>query len=147
LNARRRRTLAERTSGRFGSLASFAVAFSLLVQLLFIPYHQASLVPGVPAPSDTEIAASLRAIFGDAAVLCTQGDDKSGQNAPTSHCGDDCPFCRFAAQAATLVPPDAPALPVRFEAAFVASGVYAAPASAPSASGSPHRARAPPVIV
>jgi len=129
-------------------LTSLAVALSLLLQVLFIPYHQASRVPAVAAPDDVaRIAADLKAFFGDAATLCVQSDDRSAPNTPAGHCDDACPFCRFAAQAATLFPPDTPALPLRPNAAFLEIGTPSAPDTAPSATVSQHRARAPPLVV
>ncbi len=102
------------TQGRragFGALTSVAVALSLLVQLILIPYHHALSAPGPVSSDPARIETQLKAIFGDAAALCVQVDDKGVPTAPAGHCDDDCPLCRFAAEAAALVTPDLPALP------------------------------------
>ena len=126
-------------------LTSLLVALSLIVQLVFIPYHQALGEPANGASDPTRAAAELKATFGDAAALCVQSDD--GSKAPKGCCDDDCPFCRFAAEAATLVIPDFPALPIRIE--LVTAHVRLPPESvAPSAAPlQRQRARAPPFAV
>ena len=107
---------ARRGSTSFRSpLAAFVVAFSLIVQLF-----AAATPPALAAPAfadDAAIAAQLKALFGDTAQLCVQvNDDKAPvKHAPSSHCCDQCPLCRFAAQAVAFVSPDLPALPGRLD--------------------------------
>ena len=89
-------------------LATLLAALAVFAQLVALPYHRPS------AQGDLSIvAAELRATFGKAAVLCTQGDDGSS---PATHepggCDAGCPLCQFASQVALLAPPP-PALPVR----------------------------------
>jgi hypothetical protein len=89
-------------------LATLFAALAVVAQLVALPYHHP------PAQSDLSIvAAELRATFGKAAVLCTQGDDGSS---PATHepggCDAGCPLCQFASQAALLEAPP-PALPER----------------------------------
>jgi|SRR5271165_992162 len=126
-------------------LTTFLVALSLLVQLVIAPYHQALSEPAFGASDLTRIAAELKTTFGDAAALCVQTDDGPSK-APLGCCDDDCPFCRFAAEAATLVVPDFPALPIRSN---VTARVGLPPESrAPPASPlQRQRARAPPFAV
>ena len=125
-------------------LTALMVALSLIVQLVAIPYHQALVTP-LYAPSATAaIAAELRATFGDRAALCVQVDDKGAPIAPAGHCDDQCPLCRFAAQAAALIAPDAPALPQRVNAGFQSLGAAPEPGSVPVCVNNRNRARAPP---
>ena len=100
---------------RFAQAISLVLALSLVLQVLFLPYHQALAAPAIPPPDNARIAFELKALFGDAAALCVQVDDKGTPTAPIGQCDDHCPFCRLAAEAGTLVVPDSPALPVRFE--------------------------------
>jgi hypothetical protein len=102
-----------RQAGRRGAralprLATLLAALAVFAQLVALPYHRPS------AQGDLSIvAAELRATFGKAAVLCTQGDDGSS---PATHepggCDAGCPLCQFASQAALLEAPP-PALPER----------------------------------
>jgi hypothetical protein len=144
LSARLGRRLARRQSGRLSALTSFVVALSLFVQLMFIPYHQALAAPDPGASDTTQIAAQLKATFGAAATLCVQGDDDGAPAAPAGHAHEDCPFCRFAAEAATLVAPDLPALPAPLDAAGCSLGAAADPGAAPARLLNRNRARAPP---
>ena len=89
-------------------LATLLAALAVFAQLVALPYHHS------PAQGDLSIvAAELRATFGKAAVLCTQGDDGSP---PATHepngCDAGCPLCQFASQAVLLEAPP-PALPER----------------------------------
>ena len=121
------------------------VALSLLVHLALVPYHRSFGAPAAFEASDpTRVAAEFKATFGDAAALCVQSDD--GSKAPKDCCDNDCPFCRFAAEAATLVIPNFPALPIRID---VAARVGLPPeARAPPATPlQRQRARAPPLAV
>ncbi len=112
-----------------------------------IPYHQALSAPA-PAPSDpARIEAQLKAVFGDAAALCVQVDDKGSPTSPAGHCDDDCPLCRFAAEAAALVTPDLPALPARLDANCLSLGAAPEPGAVPSPPLNRQRARAPPFPV
>jgi hypothetical protein len=95
------------------------------------------------------IAAELKALFGDTAQFCIQvSDDKApAKHAPSSHCCDQCPLCRFAAQAAAFVSPDLPVLPGRIDGA--AHAIRAPPGKdiLPAYPTQPNPARAPPLAV
>ena len=141
-----------RTGGGRGAFCSrwtsFTVAFSLLVQLLFIPYHQALAAPAFSAPDDpARIEAQLQAIFGDAATLCAHVDDKGSPGAPAGHSHYECPFCRFAAEAAALSPPSLPVLPSHLDGVRRIVGAWAETDAAPPARLDRHRARGPPASV
>jgi hypothetical protein len=127
-------------------LLSLIVALSLLVQLFAAPYHQA-LGASAPQSETAQIAAELKATFGDAAALCVEVDGKGAPLAPAGHCDDQCPLCRFAAQAATLVAPDAPAPPKRLDAAHQTIGAASEPGGVPFRLENRNRARAPPLAV
>ena len=61
---------------------------------------------------------------------------------------DQCPLCRFAAQAVAFVPPDAPALPERLDAGRAyASALRLISAPFPACPAQRNRARAPPLAV
>ncbi len=128
-------------------LASLAVALTLLLQLFAVPYHQALSAPLAASPDTAAIAAELKATFGDAATLCVQAEDKSAPHAPGGCCDDHCPFCRFAAQAAALIAPDAPGLPRRLGAPNLVLGVEPERGAVPFLPASRQRARAPPLAV
>lgn len=90
--------------------APFALCLALLAllgQLFATPMHRMAL-----ATDPGEVALGLKALFGNAAVLCVQADADGGSGAPRNsrhHC-DDCPLCRAGAGVhALLVPPPAPA--------------------------------------
>ncbi|HVP99383.1 MAG TPA: hypothetical protein VMS87_09090 [Roseiarcus sp.] len=120
---------------------SLVVTLSLLLQILFIPYHQASGALAFVGSDAARVEALLKATFGDAAALCVQSDD--GSKAPKGCCDNDCPFCRFAAEAATLVIPDFPALPIRRNVA-ARIGLPPEPRGPPATPIRRQRARAPP---
>jgi hypothetical protein len=98
-------------------LAAFLVALSLVVQLFAAATPPAMAAPAFAGADDAAIAAELKALFGDTAQLCVQvNDDKApAKPAPSSHCCDQCPLCRFAAQAVAFVSPELPALPERVQ--------------------------------
>jgi hypothetical protein len=131
------------------ALTAVAVALTLVVQLIAMPYQQALAGPAAPGSSTAAIAADLKAVFGDAAGFCVHIDDKGAPSpqAPCNHCDDQCPLCRIAAQAAAFVPPDAPTLPLRVSAGRVA--VRAAPdfGAFSACPAQRNRARAPPLAV
>ena len=108
-----RRGAAERRS----PFTAFLVALSLIVQLFAAATPPAMAAPAFAGADDAAIAAELKALFGDTAQLCVQvNDDKApAKHAPSGHCCDQCPLCRFAAQAVAFVAPDLPALPGRLE--------------------------------
>jgi hypothetical protein len=141
---------AQRGAGeRRSALTAFLVAFSLIVQLF-----AAATPPGLAAPAfagadDAAIAAELKAVFGDAAQLCVQvNDDKAPtKHAPSSHCCDQCPLCRFAAQAVAFVPPDLPALPERLHTDRHAIRAPPSRDVLPPYPVQPNSARAPPLAV
>jgi hypothetical protein len=134
----------------FGSpLATFIVALSLVVQLFAAATPPAMAAPAFAGADDVAIAAELKALFGDTAQLCVQvSDDKApAQHAPSSHCCDQCPLCRFSAQAVAFVAPDLPALPGRLESE--AHAIRAPPSQdvLPAYPTQPNPARAPPLAV
>ena len=148
-----KRTVRRRHRARPGAassrspLTALVVALSLIVQLFAIPYHQALAGPGFAESETAKIAAELKATFGDAAALCVEVDGKGAPLAPAGHCDDQCPLCRFAAQAATLVAPDAPALPERLDPACQTLGAASEPGVVPFRLENRNRARAPPLAV
>ena len=141
---------AQRALASFRSpLAAFVVALSLIVQLFAAATPPAFAAPAFAGADDAAIAAELKALFGDTAQLCVQvNDDKAPvQHNPTGHCCDQCPLCRFAAQAVAFVAPDLPALPGRLESQ--AHAIRAPPGRdvLPTYPAQPNPARAPPLSV
>lgn len=100
---------------RRSPLAAFAIAFALLVQLFAAAAPPPLAAPVFARADNAAVAAGIRAMFGDAAKFCVHVEDQSapGKHAPSSGCCDQCPLCRFAAQAVAFVPPRLPALPER----------------------------------
>jgi hypothetical protein len=102
----------------FPRIAVLLAAFALVAQLTALPYHHPQSQSDV-----SSVAATLKATFGDAAVLCVQADGDSSSNTPErhhqGHCDDGCPLCQFAAQTVLFVAVG-PTLPARV-------GVPAAP--------------------
>jgi hypothetical protein len=151
---RRKMKLTPPPAGRGGAafrspLTALVVALSLIVQLFAAITPPAVAAPAFAGADEATIAAELKAVFGGAADLCAHIDDHGapGKHAPFGHCCDQCPLCRFAAQAAAFVPPDVPALPERVNGDSRAIragpdflGVTACPTKA-------NRARAPPLAV
>jgi hypothetical protein len=124
-------------------LTAFVVALSLVVQLF-----AAATPPAFAGADDAAIAAELKALFGDTAQLCIQVNDKApAKHEPSGHCCDQCPLCRFAAQAVAFVEPDLPALPGRLDGE--ARAIRAPPSQdvLPPYPGQPNPARAPPLPV
>ena len=116
------------------------------------PAHRQRPSPGasrarLAAPDPAAIVAELRATFGDAASLCIQGDDKGAPVSPAGDCDDHCPFCQFAAQAATLIAPDAPVPPVPRDNSFETLGAAPVTGALPVSPTKRSRARAPPSAV
>ena len=130
-------------------LTAFLVAFSLIVQLFAVATPRSLAAPAFAGADDASIAAELKAVFGDAAQLCVQvNDDKPpAKHAPYSHCCDQCPLCRFGAQAAAFVPPDLPALLKRPDSDAHAIRAPPAPDVLPAYPAQPNPARAPPPAV
>jgi hypothetical protein len=130
-------------------LATFLVALSLVVQLFAAATPPAMAAPAFAGADDAAIAAELKALFGDTAQLCVQvNDDKApAKHAPSGHCCDQCPLCRFAAQAVAFVSPDLPALPGRID--VEAHAIRAPPGEhvLPAYPAQPNPARAPPLAV
>jgi hypothetical protein len=152
----RRRTFAlgtwraERRLTAFRSrLGAFLVAFSLIVQLFAAATPPAIAAPAFAGADDAAIAAELKELFGDTAQLCVQvSDDKApAKHAPSGHCCDQCPLCRFAAQAVAFVSPDLPALPDQLHTD--ARAIRAPPGDdvVPAYPAQPNPARAPPLAV
>jgi len=141
---------ARRRSASFRSaLTAFCVALALVVQLIAMPYQQALAGPALAASDTAAIATGLKAIFGDAAGFCAHIDDKGAPtpHGPCNHCDDQCPLCRFVAQAAAFVPPDAPALPGRPAAVRHAIGSAPEFGAFSACPAQRNRARAPPLAV
>jgi hypothetical protein len=130
-------------------LAAFVVALSLIVQLFAAATPPAVAAPAFAGADDAAIAAELKALFGDTAQLCVQvSDDKAPvQHHPFGHCCDQCPLCRFAAQAVAFVAPDLPAMPGRLESE--AHAIRAPPSQdvLHAYPAQPNPARAPPLSV
>jgi hypothetical protein len=93
------------------------------------------------------VAAELKATFGTAATLCIDSDDKGAPGAPEGHSHQDCPFCRFSVEAATLIGPDVPVLTTPLYFSFFSIAARADANAGPLASLSRPRARAPPFSV
>jgi hypothetical protein len=134
----------------FGSpLASFIVALSLVVQLFAAAAPPAMAAPVFGGSDDAAIAVELKALFGDTAQLCVQVNDYKApaNHAPSGHCCDQCPLCRFGAEAVAFVSPHLPALPERL--AGDAHAIRAPPGedALPTYSAQPNPARAPPLVV
>ena len=136
-----------RLTSRRSPLAPFVAALSLIFQLFAAATPPALATPAFAGADDAAIAAELKALFGDTAQLCVEvNDDKTPvQHNPSGHCCDQCPLCRFAAQAVAFVAPDGPALPQRpndgrftIDAAPDRGAVFAYPART-------NLARAPPL--
>jgi len=103
VSARRGKTSIRRGGARAWSrLATLVAALALFAQLLALPYHRP------PAETDlSAVAASLKAAFGDNAILCVQADE-GAPGAPErrqGHCDDGCPLCQFSAQMVLLAAP------------------------------------------
>ena len=130
-------------------LTAFVVALSLVVQLFAAATPPAFAAPAFAGADDAAIAAELKALFGDTAELCVQvNDDKAPVHHNRSgHCCDQCPLCRFAAQAVAFVAPDLPPSPGRLESE---ARVIPAPPSRglfPAYPAQPNPTRAPPLPV
>ena len=141
---------AERRLTAFRSpLATFLVALSLVVQLFAAATPPAMAAPAFAGADDAAIAAELKALFGDAAQLCVQvNDDKvPARHVPSGHCCDQCPLCRFAAQAVAFVSPDLPALPGRLDGEAHAIRAQPVRDVLPPYPAQPNPARAPPLAV
>ncbi len=130
------------SSRAFSRLAVLIAALALFGQLLALPYHHPQ------GRSDhAEVAAFLKATFGDAAVLCV--DDDAHPAAPEhrhDHSDGDCPLCQFGAQTVLFAAP-APMLPERIDVAAAPLPVqveFSLQASKPNGIAQP---RAPPAEV
>ncbi len=146
--SKRRVRRAKFGAARFRSpTTAFLVALSLIVQLFAAATPPAFAAAAFAGADDAAVAAELKALFGDAAELCAHVNDDKAPAKHNSHCCDQCPLCRFAAQAVVFVPPDAPALPGRLESE--AQAIRAPPArdSLPAYPAQPNPARAPPLSV
>ena len=128
-------------------LTAVLVALSLIVQLFAAATPPAMAAPAFAGADDAAIAAELKALFGNAAELCVHVNDDKAPAKHTGHCCDQCPLCRFAAQAVAFVAPDLPALPGRLEGE--AQAIRAPPAGdiLPPYPAQPNPARAPPLAV
>jgi hypothetical protein len=141
---------AMRGSASFQSpLAAFLIALSLIVQLFAAATPPAISAPAFAGADDAAIAAELKAVFGDSAELCVHVNDDGGpgKHAPSGHCCDQCPLCRFAAQAVAFVSPDLPALPGRLDSEAPAIRAPPSQDALPPYTTQPNPARAPPLPV
>ena len=141
---------AERRLTAFRSpLATFLVALSLVVQLFAAVAPPAMAAPVFGGSDDAVIAAELKALFGDTAQLCVQvSDDKAPANhAPSGHCCDQCPLCRFGAEAVAFVSPDLPVLLGRIDREAHAIRALPSQDVLPPYPAQPNPARAPPLAV
>jgi hypothetical protein len=147
--ALRNRRAKRRPTAFRSPFATFLVALSLIVQLFAAATPPAMAAPAFAGADDAAIAAQLKALFGDTAQLCVQvNDDKApAKHTPSSHCCDQCPLCRFAAQAVAFVSPDLPALPGPLDGQ--AHAIRAPPGDdvVPAYPAQPNPARAPPLSV
>jgi hypothetical protein len=114
VSVRRGKTSIRRGGARaLSRLATFVAALALFGQLLALPYHRPQTASDLSA-----VAASLKATFGDNAILCVQADEGS-PSAPErrhSHGDEGCPLCQFAAQMVLFAAP-IPAAPERLDVA------------------------------
>ena len=141
---------AQRALASFRSpLAAFVGALSLIVQLFAAATPPAFAAPAYAGVDDAAIAAELKALFGDTAQLCVQvNDDKApAKHNPSGHCCDQCPLCRFTAQAVAFVAPDLPALPERLDSDAHATRAPPGQDVLPAYPLQPNPARAPPLPV
>jgi len=123
-----------------------ARAFAVLSLLAVLNLAVAPLAhaAGPQRASVEQLAADMKATFGDAFQLCVNvGDDGSAPSAPVHHGDGDCPLCCVHA-GAVLTPPEAVALPARREAVAALTFVAKDFAPPPPARASPAQARAPP---
>jgi hypothetical protein len=123
------------------------IALSLIIQLFAAATPPALAAPAFAGADDAAIAAELNALFGSAAELCVHVNDDKAPAKHNGHCCDQCPLCRFTAQAAAFAAPDLPALPGRLESE--AHAIRAPPARdlLPAYPAQPNPARAPPLSV
>jgi hypothetical protein len=95
-------------------LAVGLATLALVVQLLAPASHR------MAASDVAEVAAELKAAFGEVAVLCVQAEDDKSPRAPTDpsgHCNDCCPLCQFSAGAHAIVLPTLLGAPTRIAGA------------------------------
>ena len=146
---RRMRRASFGAGGLRSPLTAFIIAFSLIVQLFAAATPPALAAPTFAGADDAAIAAELKAVFGDAAQLCAQiNDDKApAKHAPSGHCCDQCPLCRFAGQAVAFVMPNPPALPERLDSDAHAIRAPSDKDVLPAYPVQPNPARAPPLAV
>jgi hypothetical protein len=136
-------------NGRRSPWTAMLVALSLVVQLFAAATPPAMAAPAFAGADDAAIAAQLKALFGDTAQLCVQVNDDKGpaKHTPSGHCCDQCPLCRFAAQAVAFVSPDLPVLLGRIDSE--AHAIRAPPSHdiRPAYPAQPNPARAPPLAI
>jgi hypothetical protein len=139
----------DRSIARRSPLTAFVVAFSLIIQLFAAAAPPALSAPAFAGADDAAIAAELKAVFGHAAEFCAHINDNAAprKHAPSGHCCDQCPLCRFAAPAVAYVSPDVLALPERLDSD--AQTIRAPPSQTllPAHPAQPNRARAPPLAL
>jgi Protein of unknown function (DUF2946) len=129
---------------RFFDRAFAIVALAAVINLAFAPVLRAAIMARAPS-SVSEVAADLKATFGDAFELCVNLRDDGSTPAP-SHQGDDgcCPLCCLHA-AAHLLAPEFKALPLRLAVRRVELPPSEDVALPPPSRASPSQPRAPPL--
>jgi len=136
----------KRRTGRVGvraraPLVLLIAALALLAQWFVAPLREMR----ANAPI-SQVAAELKATFGDAAVLCLQADADGSLPAhdPQNHCDDHCPLCQLHAGVMALWPP-AQALPaMRVEIVADIRGPPSTPIPTKSFGAASAQPRAPP---
>jgi hypothetical protein len=103
--------------------ATCLAILALVAQLLAPAVHR--MAPGNVA----EVAADLKAAFGDGVVLCIEVEDGKGAPAPARDCDDACPLCQLHSGAHALILPTLASLPMRIEAGAQPLALAPAPVS------------------
>jgi len=97
---------------RFRAAGAVCLAIlALLAQMLAAPLHQMAAHAEIAG-----VASELKAVFGDAAVLCINVEDGGDAPAPARDCDDSCPLCQFHSGAHALILPYLAGLPTRIGA-------------------------------
>jgi hypothetical protein len=123
-----------------GPVAACLAIFALLAQMLAPPVHQAGNRAEVAG-----VASELKALFGDAAVLCIQVEDGKRAPAPSRDCDDFCPLCQFHSGAHALILPGLAGLPTRIDVGAETLGIAPAPSSHRTTHTAYAQPRAPPL--
>lgn len=119
------------------------VALVAVVNLALAPIVHAAASTHIQT-SVSEVAAELKATFGDAFELCVNVSDDGSTPAPAHHVDGDCPLC-CPHGAANLIAPEPQPFPVRFAVRRAAPPPTADAALPPPSRASPSQPRAPPL--